>query len=181
MSEKCFFGGLRCWSWNSNTLATWCEELAHLKRPWHWERLKAGGEGETEDKMVGWHHWLNGHEFGWTLGVGDGQGGLACCSSRGHTEFNTTEWLNWTELIWLERGVWGLPGCPPRELFQNLFPWTGMWAQWSETSILDSRSKHLLGCAPDTFSAFLVPTVLWKLSPLVIPTLLAVPSANLNW
>ena len=35
-----------CWSWNSNTLATWCEELTHLKRPWYWERLKAGGEGD---------------------------------------------------------------------------------------------------------------------------------------
>ena len=37
-----------CWSWDSNTLATWCEELTHLKRPWCWERLKAGGEGKIE-------------------------------------------------------------------------------------------------------------------------------------
>ena len=51
------------WIWNSNTLATWCEELTHWKRPWCWERLKAGGEGMTEDEMVGWHHWLHGHEF----------------------------------------------------------------------------------------------------------------------
>ena len=42
-----------CWSWNSNTLATWCEELTYLKRPWCWERLRAGGEGTTEDEMVG--------------------------------------------------------------------------------------------------------------------------------
>ena len=70
-----------CWSWNANIFATWCEELTQLKRPWCWERLKAGGEGLTEDKIVGWHYWLNGHGFGWTLGVGDGQGGLACCSS----------------------------------------------------------------------------------------------------
>ena len=54
-------------------------------------------KGMTEDEMVGWHHWLNGHEFGWTLGVGDGQGGLACCSSWGHKESDTTERLNWTE------------------------------------------------------------------------------------
>ena len=47
----------------TNTLATWCEELIHLKRPWCWARLKVGGEGTTEDEMVGWHHWLNGHEF----------------------------------------------------------------------------------------------------------------------
>ena len=45
-------------------LATWSEELTHLKRPWCWERLKAGGEGTTEDEMVGWHHQLNGREFG---------------------------------------------------------------------------------------------------------------------
>ena len=55
-------------------------------------------KGMTEDEMVGWHHWLNGHEFGWTLGVGDGQGGLACCDSLGHKESDTTERLNWTEL-----------------------------------------------------------------------------------
>ena len=45
---------------------------------------------------------LNGHRFGWTLGVGDGQGGLACCSSWGHKESDTTERLNWTELNWTE-------------------------------------------------------------------------------
>ena len=55
-------------------------------------------KGTTEDKMVGWHHWLNGHGFGWTLGVGDGQGGLACCGSWGRKELDTTERLNWTEL-----------------------------------------------------------------------------------
>ena len=40
-------------------------------------------KGMTEDEMVGWHHWLNRHEFGWTPGVGDGQGGLECCGSWG--------------------------------------------------------------------------------------------------
>ena len=48
----------------------------------------------TEDEMVGWHHQLNGHGFGWTPGVGDGQGGLACCGSRGRRESDTTERLN---------------------------------------------------------------------------------------
>ena len=56
-------------------------------------------KGTTEDEMVGWHHWLYGHGFGWTLGVGDGQGSLACCSPWGHKELNTSEQLNWTELI----------------------------------------------------------------------------------
>ena len=45
----------------------------------------------TEDEMVGWHHRLNGHEFGWTLGVGDGQGALACCGSWAQKELDTTE------------------------------------------------------------------------------------------
>ena len=48
----------------------------------------------TEDEMVGWHHRLNGHGFEWTLGVGDGQGGLACCNPWGHKELDTTEQLN---------------------------------------------------------------------------------------
>ena len=50
--------------------------------------------GTTEDEMVGWHHRLNGHGFGWTLGVGDGQGGLACYSLWGHKELDMTEQLN---------------------------------------------------------------------------------------
>ena len=56
-------------------------------------------KGTTEDEMAGWHHQLDGHEFGWTLGVGDGQGGLACCSSWGHKESDTTARLNWTEVL----------------------------------------------------------------------------------
>ena len=52
-------------------------------------------KGTTEDEMAGWHHWLDGHESGWTLGVGDGQGGLACCDSCGRKELDTTEQLNW--------------------------------------------------------------------------------------
>ena len=62
--------------------------------------IGAGGEGDDR----GWdglmHHRLNGHEFEWTLGVGDGQGGLACCYSWGRKESDTTEWLNLTELNW---------------------------------------------------------------------------------
>ena len=51
----------------------------------------------TEDEMIGWHHWLHEHEFEQSLGVGDRQGGLACCSPWGHKESDTTEQLNWTE------------------------------------------------------------------------------------
>ena len=54
--------------------------------------------GTTQDEMAGWHHWLDGREFEWTPGVGDGQRGLACCDSWGRKESDTTEQLNWTEL-----------------------------------------------------------------------------------
>ena len=75
-------------------------------------------KGMTEDEMAGWHHWLDGREFGWTPGVGDGQGGLACCDSWGRQESDTTEQLNWTELnfpwsVRLSLRLAFLPhGCP---------------------------------------------------------------------
>ena len=56
-------------------------------------------KGTTEDEMAGWHHGLDGHECEWTPGVGDGQGGLACCDSRSRKESDTTELLNWTEYV----------------------------------------------------------------------------------
>ena len=55
------------------------------------EGLGAGGEGDDEDEMAGWHHRLNGYEFESTPGVGDGQGGLACCDSWSHKESDMTE------------------------------------------------------------------------------------------
>ena len=54
--------------------------------------------GMIEDEMVGWHHWLNGHEFEQAPRVDDGQGSLTCCSPWDHNESDTTKWLNWTEL-----------------------------------------------------------------------------------
>ena len=71
-------------------------------------------KGMTEDEMVGWHHWLDGHEFEQARGDGDGQGSLSCCSPWGHKESDTTEWLNWTELAFFSNKlflikVWGLP------------------------------------------------------------------------
>ena len=55
-------------------------------------------KGTTEGEMVGWQHRLNGHGFGWTPGVGEGQGGLVCCNSWGRKELDMNEWLNWTKL-----------------------------------------------------------------------------------
>ena len=84
-----------CWSWNFNTLATWCKELTHLKRPWCWERLKVGGEGD-DGGWDGWMAsptrwtwvWVNSGNWWWT-------GRPGCCSPWGHKESDTTEWLNW--------------------------------------------------------------------------------------
>ena len=75
-----------------NTLATWCEELTHWKRPWCLERMKPG-ERDTEDEMVRWHHRLDGHEFGQAPGAGYAQGSPVCYSPRGRTQLS-----NWTEL-----------------------------------------------------------------------------------
>ena len=65
-------------------------------RDWGREEEK----GTTEVKMAEWHHQLDGHEFEWTPGVGDGQRSLACCDSWGCKESDMTERLNWTELNW---------------------------------------------------------------------------------
>ena len=64
-------------------------------------------KGTTEDEMVGWHHRLNGHGFEYAPGVGDGQGGLACCSPWGRKESDTTEQLNWTEHPFSVSGIRG--------------------------------------------------------------------------
>ena len=72
-------------------LAIWCEELSHLERPWCWERLRAGGEGDDR----GWDGWMASlSQWTWVSGVGDGQGGLECCGSWGHKELDMTERLN---------------------------------------------------------------------------------------
>ena len=60
-------------------------------------------KGTTEDTMVGWHHWLDGHEFEQTPGIGDGQGSLVCCSPWGHKESDMTEQLNWSESYFLKK------------------------------------------------------------------------------
>ena len=61
-------------------------------------------KGKTEDEMVGWSHWLDGHEFQQALGVGNGRGSLACYSPWGCKELDTTEWLNWTEDLCTQNG-----------------------------------------------------------------------------
>ena len=86
-----------CWSWSSNTLATLGGKLSHWKRPWCWERLKAGGEeydGGWDGLMASLTQWtcvwVNPRIWWWT-------GVLSCCSPWGYKESDTTEWLNWTD------------------------------------------------------------------------------------
>ena len=84
-----------CWNWNSNTLATWCEELTHWKRPWCWEGLKAGGEGDDRG-WDGWMAsptqwtwvWVNSGSWWWT-------GRAWRVAVHGFAELDTTERLNW--------------------------------------------------------------------------------------
>ena len=84
-----------CESWNIrknehhriDAFVLWCGEDS-------WESLG------LQIDQTWWHHWCDGHEFEWTLGVGDGQGGLACWDSWGRKESDTTELLSWTELNW---------------------------------------------------------------------------------
>ena len=87
-----------CWSWSAKTLATSYGEPTHWKRSSCGETLKVGEEGVTEDKMVEWHHRLDGHELEQALEDDDWQGNLACCSPCGCKESDMTERLNWTEL-----------------------------------------------------------------------------------
>ena len=77
------------WPPDSNSWLIWKDPDAGND----WRREK----GTTEDEMVGWDHRLGGLEFEQAPGVGNGQGGLVCCSPWGRKESDTTEWLNWTE------------------------------------------------------------------------------------
>ena len=90
-------------------------------------------KGTTEDDMARWHHRLDGREFEWTLGVGDGQGVLACCDSWGRKESDTTERLNWTELR---------PPCPSPT--PGVHPNSCAWSQWCHLAISSSCNPFLL-------------------------------------
>ena len=89
-----------CWSWNSNTLATWCRELTHLKRPWCWERLGVGGEGDNR----GWDGWM-ASPTQWTWVWVDsgswwrtGRPGVLRFMGSQRVEHNWVNELNWTDI-----------------------------------------------------------------------------------
>ena len=117
-----------CWSWNSNTLATWWEDLTRLKRSWCWERLKSGGEGDDR----GWDGWM-ASPTPWTwVWVSSGSwwwtGNPDMLSPRGCKKSDTTEWLNWMDIFtvssckqctyrwnnfceWAGGSIWREPPC----------------------------------------------------------------------
>ena len=82
--------------WPPHVKSWLIEKDSDAGRDWGQEEKRT-----TEDKMAGWHHQLDGCESEWTPGVGNGQGGLACCDSWGRKELDMTEQLNWTELNWM--------------------------------------------------------------------------------
>ena len=77
-----------------------------LEKTDSWKDWRQDKKGMTDDEMVGWHHQFNGHEFEQALGVGDGQGSLACYCPWGHKESDKTERLNWTKLKHLKKFLW---------------------------------------------------------------------------
>jgi len=89
-----------CWSWNSNTFTTWCEELTHWKRPWCWERLRAGGEGDDRE-WDGWMAsrtqrtwvWVNSGNWWWT-----GRSGMLLSMGSQRIGRDWVSELNWTKV-----------------------------------------------------------------------------------
>ena len=92
-----------CWSWNSNNLATWCEELTHWKRPWGWETLKVGGEGDDR----GWDGWIASlTQWTWVWTSFRIHREAWCATVHGVTK-RWTQLSNWTELNWFCLMTWG--------------------------------------------------------------------------
>ena len=100
-----------------------------MQRAWCWERLGAGGEGATEDDMVGWHHGHNGHEFERTPGDAGGRGSRACCSARGCKELEATEQSNNSNIPgrWSSRFHSSLPNQALTSLATQSLQWLALW------------------------------------------------------
>ena len=139
------------WCWSSTTLATWCEEPAHWNpdagKDWRQEE-----KGMAEDEMVGWHHWLKGREFEQTVGDGEGQRSLVCCSPWDGKELDVTEQLNSSkEKRWLMR-----PSCIAQAVLcsiqccilysvDQLCSVLYGWPKWKEIQDRGDICKHIAG------------------------------------
>ena len=93
-----------CWSWSSNTLTTWCKELTLRKDPFAGKDWRQEEKGTTEDEMVGWHYWLNGHEFEQTPGDGEGQGGPGMLKSIGSQRVGH-DWMTEQQKLEKKKGI----------------------------------------------------------------------------
>ena len=93
-NQSWIFIGRWCWSWNSNTLTTWCKNWLIGKDPDAGKDWRQKEKRTSEDELVGWHHQLDGHDFAKSSGVGDGQGRLVCWV-HGVTQIWTWQRLNW--------------------------------------------------------------------------------------
>ena len=125
-------------------------------------------KGTTGDEMAGWHHWLDGRESGWTPGVGDGQGGLACCDSWGRKESNRTELLNWTELncpVFDGGRMKSIPFCNNngREWRHSICFYLEPWEKPSMSIPLTIQSQlmYFFLTHPFLYSSLLPPYICW--------------------
>ena len=116
-----------CWSWNSNTLATWWEELTHLKRPWYWERLKVGGEGDGRG-LDGWMASSTQWTWVWVNLMMDREHWRA--TVHGISE-SRRRLRDWTELNWSPNPFILLPGGTPWLLFPAALRVTESWCIYS--------------------------------------------------
>ena len=152
-----------CWSWNSNTLATWCEELTHLKIPWCWERLRAGEEADDR----GWDGWMaSPTQWAWVW-VSSGSwwwtGRLGMLQSMGSQRVGhdwATE-LNWTELNHFR--IWNRVGrredliCKQKCLWRAWLPLTDIWV-----SFLVATLSSVVASALQFYQSHSLPGGFWS-------------------
>ena len=132
-------------------------------------------KGMTEDEMVGWHHWLDGHEFEQALGVGDGQWSLVSYSSWGCKESDMTEWLNWTELNWIRMEFLSCEtsSCSHMALYIQRWYWLGSVASFADNWVACSQARAQQG------TLTLMPTEIYivmsrSVSPIVLRPVLGI-------
>ena len=118
-------------------------------------------KGTTEDEMAGWHSWLDGREFEWTLGHGDGQGGLACCDSWGCKELDTTEQLIWSERLNLEKAM-----APHSSTLAWKIPWTEEHGRLQSMGSLKVRRNWATSLSLFTFMHW---RRKWQPTPVFLP------------
>ena len=134
-----------CWSWNSNTLATWCKELTHWKRPWCWERLRVGGEGYHRGGE-GWMLsptqwtwvWVDYESWWWT-----GRPGMLQFMESQRVRHDWATELNWTDIMnefWKHYAKWNKPDIKGQILYDSTYT---KYLEWS-----DSQRQKAEWCLP---------------------------------